>query len=120
MKGARFMTARCAAGCGPGVDNEKLRSRGAHCCALVAPCLLEGPSGTERATLAPGSVPRLSRGGGPMTRERILVVDPDDAELEAMKRGLSAAEFDVLTARSADEAMTLAETQSFDAALVEL
>jgi ActR/RegA family two-component response regulator len=55
-----------------------------------------------------------------MTRERILIVDNDDAELEAMKRGLSAHGFEIATAPSAGEALALAETISFDAAVVEL
>lgn len=55
-----------------------------------------------------------------MIRERILVVEPDDAELEAMERALLAEEFAVTTARSAEEALALAEMQPFDAALVEL
>ena len=59
-------------------------------------------------------------GEGMKDKPRVLVVDDDDEILAMLRRALTRHGFEVESAESAEGALALADTQPFDAALVDL
>jgi PAS domain S-box-containing protein len=69
-----------------------------------------------------GEVTRRGRAttGSPVALRRVLVVDDDPADQQAIADALTAAGFDVVTAGTGAEALTLCREHAFDAATIDL